>query len=79
MLLLYSCYHMPHTPQDTLGLPAIKHYNQARITRLESLDWFKIVSKSGEPGRLLTIPNFHEKELQDYVEIMRVRFSTFQK
>ena len=37
LYLLYPSYHMPDNPQDTLCVPAIEFYNQARSARVEVL------------------------------------------
>ena len=69
IFLLYPCYHIPNNPQNTLGLLAIKKYNQARSVRVEALAWFRVVSKDGRKVQIPTIPRYHEMELQDYVSI----------
>ena len=69
IILLYPCYHMPNNPQNTLGLPPLKHYNQTRSTRLEALSWLRIVHKDGRAVRVSTIPKFHADQLLDYVSI----------
>ena len=69
IFLLYPCYHMPNNPQNTLGCPAIKKYNQARSVRVEALAWFRVVSKDGRKVQIPTIPRYHEMEIQDYVSI----------
>ena len=69
LYLLYPSYHMPDNPQDTLGVPALKFYNQCRSTRVEALAWFRIVSKGGDTITVPTIPIYHKKELQDYISI----------
>ena len=49
---LFPCYHMPENPQDTLGLPPLKFYNQARSTRLEALSWLRVVHKNGSSSMM---------------------------
>ena len=57
---------MPNNPQDTLGTTPIKFYNQTHCTRVEALEWFRIVHKDGRRLQLLIIPTHNNKELQDY-------------
>ena len=65
--LLYPSYHMPDNPQNTLGIPTLKYYNQCRS--IEALVWFRVVSKEGDTITVPTIPIYHKNELQDYVSI----------
>ena len=60
---------MPGNPQDTLGLPPIKFYNQARSTRIEALSWLRIVHKNGSSSMMSTIPKYQHSELLDYITI----------
>ena len=69
LYLLYPCYHMPINPQNTLGGPALKHYNQARSVKTEVLAWFRVVSKEEHSSHISTIPTYHKLELQDYVNV----------
>ena len=64
LYLLYPSYHMPDNPQDTLGIPALKYYNQARSVRVETFA-YRVVNKE---GRIVTVPTiliYHKKEHQD--------------
>ena len=64
---MYPCYHMPHNPQDTLGLPALKFYSRMRSVRLEALSWLKLVTEKGASMRTTTIPHYNQEELLDYI------------
>ena len=70
LYLLYSSYHMPDNPQDTICIPALKYYNQCRSTKVKALAWFIIVSKEGYTITVPTIPMYHKQEPQDYVSII---------
>ena len=63
LYLLYPSYHMPDNLQDTLGVSALKYYNQCHSTRVEALAWFRIVSKEGDTVTVPTIPIYHKSEL----------------
>lgn len=56
VVLLHPCYHMPDNPQDTLGLPALKHYSRMRSVRIETLSWLRIVA---EKGKVFEPPPYH--------------------
>ena len=55
---------MPDDPQDTLCVPALKFYNQARSTRVEALAWLRVVSKEGHTITVPTIPIYHRKNFK---------------
>ena len=60
---------MSDNPQDTLGLPPLNHYNQARSVRLKALVWIKVVHKDCRFTQNSTIPTYHKNKLLDYVNI----------
>ena len=37
--VLYPCYHISDNPQSTLGLPALKYYDEMILVRSETLYW----------------------------------------
>ena len=67
--LLYPCYHMPHNPQDTLGLTAFKYYNDMKMVRLEALSWLKFETNDGDTFRTHTLTKYHKAQLLDYVTV----------
>ena len=54
---LYPAYHMPNNPQHTLGLPAVKYYNEMRSVRMETLVWIRLVDQTGNKVIQETIKN----------------------
>ena len=57
IITLYPAYHMPENPQHTLGLPALKYYNDMRSVRTETLGWIRLVDQDGREVMQETIKN----------------------
>ena len=60
---------MPNNPQCSLGTTSIKYYNNARVARVEAMEWLHLVNKEGKSLKDPIIPYYHNKELQDYLNI----------
>ena len=70
---LYPAYHMPNNPQHTLGLPAIKYYNNMRSVRMETLAWIRLVDQDGRKVLQDTIKQYHTTQLMDYIHLTIVK------
>ena len=70
---LYPAYHMPNNPQHTLGLPAIKYYNNMRSVRMETLAWIRLVDQDGRKVLQETIKQYHTTQLMDYIHLTIVK------
>ena len=47
IILLWPSYYMPHNSQKTISQTSIKHYNQFRSLKTESLIWVKFTTDIG--------------------------------
>ena len=47
---------MPQNPQNTISKTALKHYNQLRSVRTESLRWLQITTSAGNKIKVETQP-----------------------
>ena len=59
---LWPSYYMPQNPQNTIIQTEIKHYNQFRIVRIESLSWLQITTDTGK--KLKVVATFNERYQQ---------------
>ena len=68
---------MSHDPQNTLGLKAVKHYNDMKMIRLEALSCLKFETNNGDTVRAHTLSKYHRTQLLDYVT-MQIRHPTIE-
>ena len=69
IITLYHAYHMPENPQHTLGLPALKYYNDMQSVRTGTLRWIQLVDQDGRKVMQETIKRYHTTQLMDYINI----------
>ena len=66
-ITFYLVYYMSDNPQNTLGTPAIKYYNKFRIVQVETLQYIKLVSNTGEKYIVYTDQDNINSKLLDYI------------